>query len=336
MKILITGGAGFIGTNFVRYWSKNYPNDFICVYDKLTYAANINNLSPFIKMPDFKFVQADIVDTKLLKETLSNLNIDIIVNFAGESHVDRSISNPDAFIKTNILGVYSILEAIRENPSIRLHHISTDEVYGSLPLELPNIKFSEDTAYCPKSPYSASKASGDFLVRAYINTYNIKATISNCSNNFGPYQFPEKLIPLTIIRALMDQEIPVYGNGLQVRDWIHVEDHCYGIDLILKKGKLGETYLLGGSGEMPNIKVIKTILGHLNKPESLVKYVEDRKGHDIRYAIDFSKAQKELGYKPQKLVDIWLKETVDWYVNNKDFWNKTTSEAFKVADSYLK
>jgi len=336
MNLLITGGAGFIGSNFTHYWVKKYPADSVVVYDILTYAGNRENLKSLETNSHFKFVQGDILDSKLLEQTLASNNIDTIVHFAAESHVDRSIDGPVVFIQTNVVGTFNILEIIRKLPHIRLHHVSTDEVFGELPLDDPNAKFSEKTPYDPRSPYSASKAASDHLVRAYINTYKIKATISNCSNNYGPYCFPEKLIPLSITRALNDEEIPVYGDGMQVRDWIHVEDHCLGIELILAKGRIGETYILGGHGENPNIYIIKEILKILGKPESLIVHVGDRKGHDRRYAMDFTKAQQELGFKPQKLMEERLRETVNWYKENPDWWKDSKIQADKIAESYLK
>jgi dTDP-glucose 4,6-dehydratase len=336
MNLLVTGAAGFIGSNFVKYWHKKYPGDNIIVYDKLTYAGNLENLNDLINSSqNIKFVKGDICDSKALEDAITNNKIDTIVHFAAESHVDRSIEAPDDFIQTNIIGTFKILELIRKYPEIRLHHVSTDEVYGDLPLDKSERKFHEDSKYEPSSPYSASKAASDHLVRAYVRTYGIKATISNCSNNFGPYCFPEKLIPLVITRALNDQEIPVYGTGEQVRDWIHTEDHALGIDLILNKGKLGETYLLGGNGERQNIWMIKRILEILNKRENLIVHVGDRKGHDHRYAIDFSKAQKELGFDPIKSVEERLEETVKWYLDNKDWWKALKNKADVMAEKYL-
>lgn len=336
MNILITGGAGFIGSNFTKYWAHKYPNDRIVVYDKLTYAGNKENLKELFDNPKFSFVQGDIVDGDLFESTLVENEIDTVVHFAAETHVDRSIEGPEAFIHTNILGTFKILEVLRNHPEIRLHHISTDEVFGELPLDDPNAKFSETTPYDPRSPYSASKAASDHLVRAYVNTYKLKATISNCSNNYGPYCFPEKLIPLTITRAVNNQEIPVYGDGMQVRDWIHVDDHCLGVELILQKGLLGETYILGGHGEKPNIYIIKEILKLLEKPESLIVHVGDRKGHDKRYAMDFTKAKTELGFEPQKPLEKRLEETVQWYVNNQDWWAPLKAEGDRIAEAYLK
>jgi dTDP-glucose 4,6-dehydratase len=335
MNILITGGAGFIGSNFTRYWAKKYPSDNIVVYDKLTYAGNKENLKDLSRNPFFLFVQGDIVDGELFEKTLVDNKIDTVVHFAAETHVDRSINNPETFVMTNVIGTLRILEVIRKYPTIRFHHISTDEVFGELPLDDPNAKFSENTPYDPRSPYSASKASSDHLVRAYINTFKINATISNCSNNYGPYCFPEKLIPLAITRAIKNEEIPVYGDGLQVRDWIHVDDHCLGIELILKKGKIGETYILGGHGEKPNIYLLKEILKILNKPESLLVHVGDRKGHDKRYAMDYTKANSEFGFEPQKSLESRLEETVRWYQDNEDWWTPLKVEADKIAIAYL-
>jgi len=345
MNILITGGAGFIGSNFTRYWHKKFPNDTVVVYDKLTYAGNMENLTQILN--EIVFVKGDICDKELFARTVKENKIDTIVHFAAETHVDRSIYKPEDFIMTNVVGTYVILEVVRANPNIRFHHVSTDEVLGSLPLNQPELKFTEDTPYAPKSPYSASKAGSDHLVRAYINTYNIKATISNCSNNLGPYCFVEKLIPLTISRALNNQKIPVYGSGLQVRDWIYVDDHCRGIELILQKGKIGETcrtgeasktgetYFLGGDGERENIWIIKEILRLLNKPESLIVHVKDRLGHDERYAMDYSKAKRELGFAPQKPISERLAETVQWYQDNVAWWQAQKPIADKLAEKYL-
>lgn len=333
MKLLVTGGAGFIGSNFIRYWLNKYPQDNITNLDKLTYAGNLENLKDIEKNKNYKFVKGDICDKELVMDITKGM--DLIVHFAAESHVDRSIEGPEEFVKTNVEGTLNLLEAALQNGNIRFHHVSTDEVFGELPLDDPNAKFSEDMPYNPRSVYSASKASSDHLVRAYNATHKLPITISNCSNNYGPYQFPEKLIPLLISRAIMDEEIPVYGDGTQVRDWIHVEDHCRGIELCIKKGKIGETYLFGGNGEKQNIWIVKKILELLDKPEDLIVHVGDRKGHDLRYAIDFSKAQKELGYKPSKSIDQWLKDTVEWYVNNQDWWKPLKKKADVLAEKYL-
>jgi len=333
MKILVTGGAGFIGSYFIKYWLNKYPDDHITNLDKLTYAGNLDNLKEIENNPNYKFIKGDICDKDLVTKVTKGM--DLIVHFAAESHVDRSIDGPEEFVKTNVEGTLNLLEAALANGGIRFHHISTDEVFGELPLDDPKAKFHEEMPYVPKSVYSASKAASDHLVRAYYYTHKLPITISNCSNNYGPNQFPEKLIPLAITRAIMDEEIPVYGEGTQVRDWIHVEDHCRGIELCIKKGELGQTYLFGGNGEKQNIWIIKTILEYLNKPQSLIVHVGDRKGHDVRYAIDFSKAQKILGYNPSKSVDDWLKDTVQWYVDNEEWWRVLKPEADKQAERYL-
>lgn len=333
MKILITGGCGFIGSNFIKYWLNKYPKDKITNLDKLTYAGNLDNLKDIENNPNYEFIQGDICDKNLVMKLTKN--IDLIVHFAAESHVDRSIDGPEEFVKTNVEGTLILLEAALANGNIRFHHISTDEVFGELPLDDPNAKFHENMPYAPRSVYSASKAASDHLVRAYHATHKLPITISNCSNNYGPYQYPEKLIPLAITRAIMDQEIPVYADGTQVRDWIHVEDHCKGIELCITKGKIGETYLFGGNGEKQNIWIVKKILEYLHKPEDLIVHVGDRKGHDLRYAIDFSKAQKELGYEPSKSVDQWLKDTVEWYVANPEWWKPLKEKADILAEKYL-
>jgi dTDP-glucose 4,6-dehydratase len=333
MNILVTGGAGFIGSNFVKYWLNKYPQDNITNLDKLTYAGNLQNLKDIENNPNYKFVKGDICDKDLVMKLTKD--VDLIVHFAAESHVDRSIEGPEEFVKTNVEGTLILLEAALTNGSIRFHHISTDEVFGELPLDDPNAKFHENMPYAPRSVYSASKAASDHLVRAYYHTHKLPITISNCSNNYGPYQYPEKLIPLAITRAIMNEEIPVYGEGNQVRDWIHVEDHCRAIELCITKGKIGETYLFGGNGEKQNIWIVKKILELLNKPESLIVHVGDRKGHDLRYAIDFSKAKKELGYQPSKSIDQWLEDTVEWYVENADWWKPLKKKADILAEKYL-
>jgi len=333
MELLVTGGCGFIGSNFIKYWLNKYPKDKIINLDKLTYAGNLNNLKDIENNPNYKFVHGDICDKELVMDITKD--IDLIVHFAAESHVDNSIEGPEEFIKTNIEGTLILLEAAVKNGNIRFHHVSTDEVFGELPLDDPNAKFNENTPYAPRSVYSASKAASDYLVRAYYNTHKLPITISNCSNNYGPNQHPEKLIPLAITRAIMNQEIPVYGEGTQVRDWIHVDDHCKAIELCITKGKIGDTYLFGGNGEKQNIWIIKKILEYLNKHESLIVHVGDRKGHDVRYAIDFSKSQKDLGYSPSKSVDDWLKDTVQWYVDNPNWWKPLKPKADIQAERYL-
>ena len=336
MNLLITGGAGFIGSNFTKYWHKKYPNDNLFIFDKLTYAGRLENLTDISKSPKYNFIKGDVCNLKQVEDAVTKNKIDLIVHFAAESHVDRSIENPDEFIQTNIIGTFNILEIVKKYSSIRFHHISTDEVFGDLPIERPELKFTEDSAYHPNSPYSASKASSDHLVRSYINTYKIPATISNCSNNFGPYCYPEKLIPLVITRALKNEAIPVYGTGEQVRDWIHTEDHSKGIDLIINKGNIGETYLLGGDGERSNIYVVKNILNIIGVSDNLVVHVGDRKGHDKRYAIDFSKASTQLGFKPERTFEERLKETIEWYINNENWWKEIKKNADKIAEKYLK
>ena len=322
MKLLITGGAGFIGSNFILYWLKKYPNDKIVNLDKLTYAGNLENLRTVEKNPNYEFVQGDICDAQLVNALIEK--IDVIVHFAAESHVDRSIVDPAPFIKTNIEGTYVLLEAALKN-KVRFHHVSTDEVFGALELGSKE-KFNDNTPYNPHSPYSASKASSDHLVRTYATTYNLPTTISNCSNNFGPYQFPEKLIPLAITNIIEGKKVPVYGDGLYVRDWLYVEDHCKAIDLILQKGKIGESYLVGGLTEdISNIDIIKKILKIIGKGEDQIEFVKDRPGHDRRYAIDWTKINKELGWKPEHNFDDYLKLTIEWYKNNQEWWKDIKS-----------
>jgi dTDP-glucose 4,6-dehydratase len=320
MKLLITGGAGFIGSNFILYWLKKYPQDKIVNLDKLTYAGNLENLKSVEKNPNYEFVQGDICNPTLVNSLTEK--VDAIVHFAAESHVDRSILDPAPFIKTNIEGTYVLLEAAVKNKIKKFHHVSTDEVFGALELKSKE-KFNDQTAYNPRSPYSASKAASDHLVRAYFTTYNLPITISNCSNNFGPLQFPEKLIPLAITNIIEGKKVPVYGDGLYVRDWLYVEDHCRAIDLILNKGQVGQTYLIGGLTEdISNFDIIKRILKIMGKDESVIEFVKDRPGHDRRYAIDWSTINKELGWKPERNFDEYLKITVDWYINNQPWWEK--------------
>ena len=320
MKLLVTGGAGFIGSNFILYWLKKYPQDKIINLDKLTYAGNLENLKSIEKNPNYEFVQGDICDPKLVNSLTEK--VDTIVHFAAESHVDRSILDPAPFIKTNIEGTYVLLESALKNKVKRFHHISTDEVFGALKLNSA-IKFNDLSPYNPHSPYSASKASSDHLVRAYFDTYQLPITISNCSNNFGPFQFPEKLIPLAITNLIEGKKVPVYGDGLYVRDWLYVEDHCKAIDLILQKGKVGETYLVGGLTEdIANIEIVKRILKIMGKDEVQIEYVKDRPGHDRRYAVDWSKINKKLGWKPEYGFDEYLEQTVNWYKNNQEWWRR--------------
>lgn len=316
MKHLVTGGAGFIGSNFIRYWMKTRPEDEIVNLDALTYAGNPANLKDVESDPRYTFIRGNICDAETVAGAMKG--VDMIVHFAAESHVDRSIEGPRAFLETNVLGTYTLLEEARKHGT-RFHHISTDEVFGALSLE-DEKQFDENYPYQPRSPYSASKAGSDHLVRAYHHTYGLPVTISNCSNNYGPYHFPEKFIPLTIVNALRDLAIPIYGDGKYVRDWIHVEDHCAGIGAILERGRIGETYCLGGNAEPANIDVAKKILHLLGKPESLLAYVEDRKGHDRRYSIDDAKARTELGWSNAYDFETGLKQTVDWFVANENWW----------------
>src|ERR1035437_2808372 len=327
MKILVTGGAGFIGSNFILYWLKNHPQDFVVNFDKLTYAGNLENLTSIQDNPNYQFVQGDICDPKVVEEVMAG--VDTVVHFAAESHVDRSITDPASFVRTNVLGTQVLLEVALKNNVKRFHHISTDEVYGSLNLEDKSI-FNERTVYDPRSPYAASKAGSDHLVRAYYHTYNLPITISNCSNNFGPYQFPEKLLPLAITNLLEGKKVPIYGDGLYVRDWLYVEDHCRAIDLILEKGKLGETYCVGGLTEdINNLEVIKKILKLLGKSEDSIEYVKDRLGHDRRYALDWSKIKNELGWEPQCSFDEWIEKTVKWYQENQEWWKNVKNGEYK-------
>jgi len=320
MNIIVTGGAGFIGSNFVYYEHKKHPADKIICVDKLTYAGNLETLTPLLEKDNFKFIRADIADRKAIYRIFEQEKPDIVVNFAAESHVDRSIENPEIFLQTNIIGTSVLLDACRKYGIDRYHQVSTDEVYGDLPLDRPDLFFTEQTNLHTSSPYSASKASADLLVMAYHRTYKVPTTISRCSNNYGPYHFPEKLIPLMIINALDNKPLPVYGDGLNVRDWLYVEDHCHAIDLIMRKGKVGEVYNVGGHNERANIDVVKTILAQLGKPESLIEHVTDRKGHDRRYAIDPTKIHEELGWEPETKFEDGIRKTVQWYLDNRDWW----------------
>lgn len=318
MKLLVTGGAGFIGSNFIHYWLNTYPGDSIVNLDLLTYAGNLENLRDIENNPNYKFVKGDICDAALVNELVKD--VDVIVHFAAESHVDRSILNSADFIRTNVEGTRVLLEAAKNNGNKRFHHISTDEVFGALSFDSP--KFSESTPYDPRSPYSASKASSDHLVRAYYHTHGLPITISNCSNNYGPYQHPEKLIPHFITNLIEGKNVTVYGEGKNIRDWIHVDDHNRGVDLILKKGKIGETYCLGGNSERSNIDITHDILTLMGCGEERIDYVTDRLGHDLRYAIDYSKAKEELGFEPKTSLKDGLSATINWYKNNHLWWNK--------------
>ncbi len=334
MTVLVTGGAGFIGANFIYYLLKNRPADRVICLDKLTYAGNLETLAAAEPLPNFKFVRADISNREEVYKIFEEYRPAVVVNFAAESHVDRSIEEPELFLKTNIIGTGILMDAARKFGAERYHQVSTDEVYGDLPLDRPDLFFTEETPIHTSSPYSASKASADLLVSAYIRTYQFPATISRCSNNYGPYHFPEKLIPLMIINALNDKKLPVYGAGANVRDWLYVEDHCAAIDLILRKGKVGEIYNIGGHNERTNLEVVKTILKILGKSEDLIEFVTDRKGHDLRYAIDPTKIKNELGWTPKTKFDDGIKKTVAWYLDNKSWWEKIISGEYK--DYYAK
>jgi len=315
MTLIVTGGAGFIGANFIFYILEHHPETRIVCLDKLTYAGNLATLAPVMELPNFRFVQADICDRDAVYRLFEEEHPDSVVNFAAESHVDRSIEDPAIFLETNVIGVGVLLDASRKYGVKRFHQVSTDEVYGDLPLYRPDLRFTEDSPLKPSSPYSASKASADLLCGAYCRTYGLPVTISRCSNNYGPYQFPEKLIPLVIARALEEKPVPVYGEGLNVRDWLYVKDHCSAINLILERGKAGQVYNIGGFGERRNIDVVKCILDILDKPHSLISYVEDRKGHDLRYAIDPQKIQSKLGWEPSVCFEDGIRETVQWYLD---------------------
>ena len=355
-KLLITGAAGFIGSNFVRYWFKKYPKDNIIALDALTYAGNKSNLKAHIGKSNFEFVQGSICDQNLLDELFTKFNIDCLVHFAAESHVDRSIDNPDAFIGTNVVGTHHLLESAKKHwldggvDDYLFHHVSTDEVYGSLKPTDP--AFTEASSYAPNSPYAASKAASDHLVRAYHRTYGLKVTTSNCSNNYGPFQFPEKLIPLCLLNILNGKPLPIYGEGTQVRDWLYVDDHCRGIELILKGGKIGETYNIGGNNEWTNIEVVQFMCeaiqdkfrdcSDLSKkfpqspcarnqdPKQLITHVEDRLGHDTRYAINADKVIKELNYNPTLTFEKGLKQTIDWYLENEDWWRAVLDGSYLI------
>ena len=325
MKIIVTGGAGFIGGNFVHYMVNQYPEDMIINLDLLTYAGNLETLKPVENAPNYKFVKGDIADRAFIFKLFEEEKPDIVINFAAESHVDRSITDPESFVRTNVMGTTTLLDACRQYGIKRYHQVSTDEVYGDLPLDRPDLFFTEETPLHTSSPYSSSKASADLFVLAYHRTYGLPVTVSRCSNNYGPYHFPEKLIPLIISRALNDEELPVYGKGDNVRDWLYVTDHCKAIDLVVRKGRVGEVYNIGGHNERTNLEVVKTILKALGKPESLIKFVTDRPGHDRRYAIDPTKIETELGWKPEYTFDTGIVKTIEWYLNNKDWWEHIIS-----------
>lgn len=330
--IVVTGGAGFIGSNFVYYMLNKYPNYRIICVDCLTYAGNLNTLKKALENPNFRFAKINICDKPAVKQLFEEERPDIVVNFAAESHVDRSITGPEIFVKTNVEGTQTLMEVCRELNIPRYHQVSTDEVYGDLPLDKPDLFFTEKTPLHASSPYSASKAGADMLVMAYCRTFNFPATISRCSNNYGPFHFPEKLIPLTIINALNDKSLPVYGDGKNVRDWLYVEDHCRAIDLIIHNGKIGQVYNVGGHNEKSNIDIVKLICKELGKPESLITFVEDRKGHDRRYAIDPTFIHNELGWLPETKFEDGIKKTIKWYLDNREWWENILSGDYQKAE----
>ena len=329
MTIIVTGGAGFIGSNFIYYYLNAHPEDRVICLDALTYAGNLSTLKPLMDEPRFRFVKGDICDREALKRLFEEEHPDVVVNFAAESHVDRSIEDPGVFLRTNVMGTAALMDACREFGIKRFHQVSTDEVYGDLPLDKPEMMFTETTPIQASSPYSASKASADLLVLAYHRTYGLPVTISRCSNNYGPYHVPEKLIPLMIANALNDKPLPVYGTGENVRDWLYVEDHCRAIDRILRDGCVGEVYNVGGHNEMRNIDIVKLILKELDKPESLITYVTDRKGHDLRYAIDPTKIHEELGWLPETKFADGIKKTIRWYLENRSWWEEIISGEYQ-------
>lgn len=330
MTVFVTGGAGFIGANFIYYMLQHHPNDRIVCLDKLTYAGNISTLAKALESPNVCFVKIDICNRTHIFQLFEEEHPEVVVNFAAESHVDRSIENPSIFLSTNILGTAVLMDACRKYGVCRFHQVSTDEVYGDLPLDRPDLFFTEETPIHTSSPYSSSKASADLLVQAYHRTYGLPVTISRCSNNYGPYQFPEKLIPLMIANALNDQPLPVYGEGVNVRDWLYVTDHCKAIDLILQNGQVGEVYNIGGHNEMKNIDIVRLICKILGKPESLITHVTDRKGHDMRYAIDPSKIYRELGWLPETSFTDGLQKTVQWYLDHRTWWEEIRSGEYQT------
>ena len=329
MTLIVTGGAGFIGSNFIFHMLKAHPEDRIICLDKLTYAGNLSTLKDIMDHPRFRFVKLDICDREGVYRLFEEEKPDAVVNFAAESHVDRSIDNPTVFLETNIIGTSVLMDACRTFGNVRYHQVSTDEVYGDLPLDRPDLFFTEETPIRTSSPYSSSKAGADLLVLAYLRTYGLPVTVSRCSNNYGPYHFPEKLIPLMIINCLNDKPLPVYGEGKNVRDWLYVEDHCKAIDLILHKGRIGEVYNVGGHNEMANIDIVKLICRELGKPESLITHVADRKGHDMRYAIDPTKIHNELGWLPETKFEDGIKKTIRWYLDNKPWWEEIISGEYQ-------
>lgn len=326
MKLFVTGGAGFIGSNFILYWLRNHPQDKVINLDALTYAGNPDNLLSVSNNPNYRFLKGNIGDAGLVGKALKG--VDVVVHFAAESHVDRSISDPAIFLRTNVFGTYTLLKAALKNKIKRFHHISTDEVFGALSLDDKN-KFNEKSAYNPASPYAASKAASDHLVSAFYHTYQLPVTITNCSNNYGPYQHPEKFIPLAITNALENKKIPIYGDGKNIRDWLYVGDHCRSIELVIREGKVGETYCVGGlTKDVSNIDIVKLLLGILKKDESLIAYVADRPGHDRKYAVNWSKIKNKLGWQPEASLEEWLVKTVQWYKNNQTWWKKIKNNKF--------
>ena len=328
-KIIVTGGAGFIGSNFVFYLMDKHPGERVICIDKLTYAGNLSTLAPVLEKENFRFCKTDICDREAVYQIYEEEKPDIVVNFAAESHVDRSIENPSVFLETNIIGTGVLMDAGRKYGVGRFHQVGTDEVYGDLPLDRPDLFFTEETPIRTSSPYSSSKASADLLVLAYHHTYGLPVSISRCSNNYGPYHFPEKLIPLMIINALHDEPLPVYGAGLNVRDWLYVEDHCKAIDLVIRNGRIGEVYNIGGHNEMQNIEIVRLICDRLHKPESLITYVTDRKGHDLRYAIDPTKIHNELGWLPETKFADGIEKTIDWYLRHEDWWQPIVTGEYR-------
>jgi len=326
MKMLVTGGAGFIGSNFILYMLRKYPDYEIVNLDKLTYAGNLDNLKSIEKDKRYTFIKGDICDRKIIEKAMAGCQM--VAHFAAESHVDRSITGPGIFVQTNVVGTQVLLDVAKENKIKRFHHVSTDEVFGTLPLDSPDEKFNEKTPYSPHSPYSAAKAGSDHLVRAYFDTFSLPVTISNCTNNYGPYHFPEKVIPLFILNAMANKPLPIYGSGKAIRDYLYVTDHCSAIDLILHKGNPGQTYCIGGDSEKNGLEVADAILNELQRPLSLKTFVEDRKGHDMRYAMDHAKISKELGWEPSVNFEEGIKETIEWYKNNKEWWQRILSKEY--------
>ena len=335
MKLFVTGGAGFIGSNFIYYLLQRHPEDEVVCLDALTYAGNLHTLEQAFQSPRFRFYQVDIADRAAIDRLFDREKPDLVVNFAAESHVDRSIETPEIFVRTNVMGTQTLLDACRKYGVVRYHQVSTDEVYGDLPLDRPDQFFTEDTNLHTSSPYSASKAGADLMVLAYHRTFGLPVSITRCSNNYGPYHFPEKLIPLMIAKALADQPLPVYGTGENVRDWLYVEDHCAAIDRVARRGRVGEVYNIGGHNERTNLQVVQTILRQLGKPESLIQFVTDRPGHDRRYAIDPSKVRAELGWQPATSFEEGIQQTIAWYLAHRDWWQNILSGEYRAFNSRM-